>query len=60
VLFAIWVGWRERSWARGIGWGVAICLLGNLVTIPYLLWHLRGVRGADDLPRFFLGRHASS
>lgn len=47
--FAAWIGWRERSWARGLAWLVALCLLGNLTTLVYLLIASLRAKSLDEL-----------
>ncbi len=37
ALFASWIGWRERSWVRGGLWFIALCVLGNLAALAYLI-----------------------
>lgn len=32
-----WIGWRERSVPRTIAWCIGLALLGNLITLVYLL-----------------------
>lgn len=37
LTFWLWLAYRERSWARRLGWLVAILLLGNIAMAGYLL-----------------------
>lgn len=52
-LFAVagWIAHRERSISRTIAWSVGLCLLGNLVTLVYLLIASLRARAVEDLFR---------
>ena len=52
-LFAVagWIAYRERSVPRALGWFVALCLLGNLITVVYLFIASRRARTFADLFR---------
>lgn len=54
-LFAVagWIAYRERSVPRSIAWFVALCLLGNLATLAYIL--IVSLR-AGSLEEFFRPR----
>lgn len=51
ALFALWIGWRERSTLRGAVWFVVLCVLGNLAALGYLIWIGRGHTSFDFLAR---------
>jgi len=36
---AVWIGVCERSIKRGIIWGIALALTGNLAMLVYVAWH---------------------
>jgi len=52
-LFAVagWIAHRERSIPRTLAWFVGLCLLGNLVTLVYLLIASLRARSVEDLFR---------
>lgn len=59
VLFAAWIGWRERSWPKGLVWGLLLCVLGNAGTLAYLLWASRSVpRDCPFVTHLLLGKRA--
>ena len=53
-LFSGWIGFRERSTTRTVGWIIALVLLGNLATCGYALFAAIQARG--DWRKFWLGR----
>jgi succinate dehydrogenase hydrophobic anchor subunit len=59
VLVAAWIGWRERSWTKGLVWGLLLCVLGNAGTLAYVLWVSRSVpRDRRFVVHLLLGKHA--
>ena len=51
IVFAAWIGHRERSLPRTLAWVVGLCLLGNLVTLVYLLMASLRASSVEDLLR---------
>lgn len=49
ICIGAWICWRERSLPRGAAWCIGLALLGNLVTLVYLLWSARRARCVADL-----------
>ena len=46
-----WIAYRERSIPRALAWVVGLCLLGNLVTLVYLLIASLRAKSVEDLFR---------
>ena len=53
LLFAFWMGFRERSPWHALPWIVSLLVLGNLVACVYVLAAVRSSGGAWQ--RFWLG-----
>jgi hypothetical protein len=51
LVVAGWIAHRERSTARTLVWLLGLCLLGNLVTLVYLLIASLRARSIEDLFR---------
>jgi hypothetical protein len=51
LVVAGWIGYRERSIPRTLAWLVGLCLLGNLITLVYLLIASLRARSVEDLFR---------
>lgn len=49
VIFAVWIGWRERSIGRAVPWWIALALTGNLAAGVYLVVAARRAANAEDL-----------
>ena len=45
-----WIAWREQSFVRAAPWWLGLCLLGNVVTLIYLLWRGFGAAPQQDSP----------
>jgi hypothetical protein len=58
LAFYLWILWRERSWARGIAWLVALLLLGNIAMAVYALIVLFQLPANAPAARLFEPRHA--
>lgn len=56
VLFALWVLWREKGSVAAWLWSLSFLVLGNVGTLAYLLWAMRGYRTTNDLPALLLGK----
>lgn len=48
---AAWIAWRERRAGRSVAWFIALCMLGNLALMLYILLAGRKGRGIDDFFR---------
>lgn len=55
ALIAAWTIYRERRLLVSLPWVIGFVLTGNVGTIAYILWAMRGVRTSDDLDLFFHG-----
>jgi hypothetical protein len=55
ILFAVWIGYRERP-LPAAAWIVALMALGNALAALYAL--IAALRAHGDWSRFWLGRHA--
>ena len=53
TLVGLWIIYRENSIIRGLPWLIALYLLGNLVTLAYLLWSSRNIRSVSELDKLF-------
>lgn len=51
IAVAGWIAFRERSVPRTLAWFIGLCLLGNLVTLVYLLIASLRARSIEDLFR---------
>ena len=51
LVVAGWIAYRERSIPRTLAWFVGLCLLGNLITLVYLLIASLRARSVEDLFR---------
>lgn len=51
AVVAGWIAHRERNMPRTLAWLVGLCLLGNLVTLVYLLIASLRARSVEDLFR---------
>ena len=56
-LFSGWIGFRERSAKRTVGWIIALVLLGNLATCSYAL--IAAIQSGGDWRRFWLGHQST-
>jgi hypothetical protein len=59
ALFASWIGWRERSWVRGGLWFIALCVLGNLAALAYLVLIAARSKTPDFLSRIPIEGHSA-
>lgn len=51
LVIAGWIAYRERSIPRTLAWVVGLCLLGNLVTLIYVLISSLRAKSVEDLFR---------
>lgn len=51
IAVAGWIAFRERNVPRTLAWFIGLCLLGNLVTLVYLLIASLRARSIEDLFR---------
>ena len=57
-IIMLWAFYREKHWWIALTWSLGFILLGNLGTLFYVLWALRGVTADRHLNRFFHGHRA--
>ncbi|HKI99492.1 MAG TPA: DUF1475 family protein [bacterium] len=46
---AVWIYVLERNWLVTLGWAVALCVLGNVTTLVYLLLRARKAATLADV-----------
>lgn len=50
----VWIAYKEKGWARKIGWFVLLMALGNIAIAVYLLIQLFRLRPGDPLEKLLL------